>query len=132
MRGNPGRYSGDVMREGWNQKTLDEACEIHYGERVTKKRDSGTVFPVYGGGGETFRIDRFNREDCTSVSRIGMSESCVRHVSGKFFLNDSGLSLRPRNPIKLYARFLDYFLHASQKQIYSLGRGSAQRNLDVK
>ena len=120
------------MRKGWKQETLDGACEITYGERVIKRCDSGTAFPVYGGGGETFRIDRFNREDCTIVSRFGMSELCVRHVSGQFFLNDSGLSVHPQNPDNLFPRFLDYFLHASQRTIYSLGRGSAQKNLDVK
>ena len=120
------------MSEAWNQETLEEACEITYGERVIKKRDAGTAFPVYGGGGETFRIDRFNREDCTIVSRFGMSAFCVRNVAGKFFLNDSGLSVRPKNPAKLLPRFLDYFLYASQRKIYSLGRGSAQKNLDVK
>jgi len=120
------------MREAWNQETLEEACEITYGERVIKKRDAGTAFPVYGGGGETFRIDRFNREDCTIVSRFGMSAFCDRNVAGKFFLNDSGLSVRPKNPANLLPRFLDYFLYASQRKIYSLGRGSAQKNLDVK
>lgn len=120
------------MSVAWNQATLEETCNITYGERVIKKRDAGTAFPVYGGGGETFRIDRFNREDCTIVSRFGMSAFCVRNVAGKFFLNDSGLSVHPKNPAKLFPRFLDYFLYASQRKIYSLGRGSAQKNLDVK
>ena len=61
-----------------------------------------------------------------------MSESCVRHVSGKFFLNDSGLSVAPKNAKNLYPPYLDYFLYASQRAIYSLGRGLAQKNLDVK
>lgn len=120
------------MREAWTQEFLDQACEVTYGERVIKKRDAGSLYPVYGGGGETFRIDRFNRDDCTIVSRFGMSESCVRNVSGKFFLNDSGLTVHPKDPARLLPRFLDYFLYASQDRIYSLGRGSAQRNLDVK
>ena len=119
------------MREGWKRQVLDAACDITYGTRVTKKQDAGTAYPVYGGGGETFRLDRCNREDCTIVARFGMSESCVRHVAGKFFLNDSGLSLTPKDPKKLFPRFLDYFLYASQSAIYRLGRGSAQKNLDV-
>lgn len=119
------------MREGWKRTSLDDVCEIAYGTRVIKKRDSGTLYPVYGGGGETFRIDRFNREDCTIVSRFGMSESCVRHVPGKFFLNDSGLSVSTKSSKVLIQRLLDYFLYASQRVIYSLGRGSAQKNLDV-
>lgn len=121
-----------MNRWGWHEDSLDRVCRISYGTRVTKKRDAGTVYPVYGGGGATFRIDRYNREDCTIVSRFGMSESCVRHVREKFFLNDSGLSLSPINPNNLLPKYLDYFLFASQKEIYSLGRGSAQKNLDVK
>lgn len=76
---------------GWPQRTLFDVADVSYGTRVTKKRDAGTRYPVYGGGGATFAMDQFNRENCYIVSRFGMSEECVRYVDGPFFLNDSGL-----------------------------------------
>ena len=81
----------------WISGTLDDLCEVEYGTRVTRKRDGGTTYPVYGGGGATFNLDDFNREDQMIVSRFAMSEECVRFVPGKFFLNDSGLTVRTRN-----------------------------------
>ena len=52
----------------------EEVCQIEYETRVTRKKDAGTIYPVYGGGGATFRIDDYNREDCVIVSRFAMSK----------------------------------------------------------
>lgn len=120
------------MSKGWKTSTIEEVCNIRYGTRIVRKRDQGTRYPVYGGGGETFRVDEFNREDCTIVSRFGMSKSCVRHVKGKFFLNDSGLSVDTICSNIIDQEFLNFFIYASMRDIFSLGRGSAQKNLDVK
>jgi type I restriction enzyme S subunit len=59
-----------------------------------------------------------------------MSEQCVRFVKGEFFLNDSGLTVSPKTS-GLSQEFLDAFLLASAPLIFSLGRGTAQKNLDV-
>lgn len=109
---------------------LDTVCEVEYGTRVVQKRDGGNVFPVYGGGGATFKMDTFNREDRLVVARFGMSEQCTRFVEGKFFLNDSGLTVSAK-PSLLDQRFLDYHLLALNDEIYALGKGTAQKNLDV-
>lgn len=109
---------------------LNEVANIVYGTRVTKKKNGGTIFPVYGGGGETFRLDEFNREDCTIISRFAISAKCVRFVKGKFFLNDSGLTVETNHP-DLRQTFLDEFLFSKMGEIYALGRGTAQKNLDV-
>jgi type I restriction enzyme S subunit len=111
-------------------KRLDEVANINYGTRVTRKKNGGTIYPVYGGGGETFRLDDFNREDCTIVSRFAMSEECVRFVEGKFFLNDSGLTVETKSE-ELLQEYLDKFLFSQMRKIYSLGRGTAQKNLEV-
>ena len=74
------------MTQGWETKKLGDVCEINYGTRVVQKKDGGTIYPVYGGGGATFKMDRYNREDCIVVSRFAMSNQCVRYVRGKFFL----------------------------------------------
>ena len=115
----------------WESRCLDDVAIVEYGERVVRKRDAGTLYPVYGGGGATFSIDRFNRSDCYIVSRFGMSEWCVRKVDGDFFLNDSGLSVRTRDEETLSQDFLDLFLLANQPSIYALGTGTAQKNLNV-
>lgn len=109
---------------------LDEVCTVEYGTRVVHKRDGGSIHPVYGGGGATFHMDEFNREDRLVVARFGMSEECTRFVPGQFFLNDSGLTLAPRSGA-LLQRFVDYQMLSLNDDIYALGKGSAQRNLDV-
>ena len=118
------------MKQGWEIKKLGEVCEINYGTRVVQKKDGGIIYPVYGGGGATFRIDRFNRQDCLIVSRFAMSNQCVRFVKGKFFLNDSGLSLKTKESTILQP-YLDKHIIAYNDKIYSLGKGAAQRNLDI-
>ena len=119
------------MKEGWEVKKLGEVCEINYGTRVVQKKDGGTIYPVYGGGGATFKMDRYNREDCVVVARFAMSNQCVRYVQGKFFLNDSGLSVRTKEE-KLSQKYLDKCIFSLNDKIYSLGKGVAQKNLDMK
>jgi type I restriction enzyme S subunit len=119
------------MKEGWEIKTLDEACEVEYGTRVVQKRDGGSIYPVYGGGGATFFLDTFNREDCLVVARFAMSAQCTRFIKGKFFLNDSGLTVRPKNDNELLIDFLNLHIFYLNDNIYSLSRGTAQKNLDV-
>jgi type I restriction enzyme S subunit len=119
------------MKKGWVTIALDEACNVEYGKRVVRKNDAGTKYPVYGGGGETFRVDGYNREDRVVVARFGLSERCTRRVDGRFFLNDSGLTLSTKNPASLTQEFLDLWTLASNDRIYGISRGTAQRNLDV-
>ena len=54
----------------WELHLLDEVCDVEYGTRVVRKKHAGTKFPVYGGGGATFNIDEYNRENCLIVSRF--------------------------------------------------------------
>ncbi len=115
----------------WKTSTIDEICNIEYGTRVVRRKDSGTVYPVYGGGGETFFIDKTNRQDRVVISRFAMSEQCTRFVKDKFFLNDSGLTLSPKTK-DLSQGFLDKTILSLNSTIYQLGRGTAQRNLSMK
>lgn len=119
------------MSHGWTTGILDDVCNVEYGTRVVRKRDGGSGFPVYGGGGPTFEMDAPNREDRVVVARFGMSERCTRYVEDKFFLNDSGLTLSTKNPERLSQKFLDAWTVGANDRIYRLGKGSAQRNLDV-
>lgn len=115
----------------WQEKTLGDICEINYGTRVVKKRDGGTIYPVYGGGGATFFMDTYNREYSLVVARFAMSEQCTRFVKDKFFLNDSGLTLKPIDKNEISQDFLNWQMLYLNDYIYSLGRGSAQKNLNI-
>ena len=118
------------MKEGRIYKELGDICEVEYGTRVVQARDGGSIYPVYGGGGATFMMDTFNREDRVVVSRFAMSPKCTRLVAGKFFLNDSGLTLKSTNSV-LSQEYLDSYILSINDKIYTLGRGLAQKNLKV-
>lgn len=118
------------MKKDWQIKKLGEVCEIECGTRVVRKIDGGTIYPVYGGGGATFKMDSYNRENCLVVARFAMSEICTRYVDGKFFLNDSGLSLKA-NETFVSQEYLEAVISSKNDEIYSLGRGAAQKNLDM-
>ena len=118
------------MKQGWEYKKLEEVGNINYGTRVVHKKNKGSSYYVYGGGGATFMVDSYNREDCFIVSRFAMSPKCTRFVKGKFFLNDSGLSVSTKTTY-LTQSFLDQVLLANNDIIYSMGKGLAQRNLDI-
>lgn len=39
------------MKYNWEYKSLQEVCCVNYGTRVVQKKDKGTRYYVYGGGG---------------------------------------------------------------------------------
>lgn len=82
-------------------------------------------------GGETFKTSKYNREDRYIISRFGMSPNCVRFVKGKFFLNDSGMTVKSKNEEKIKDQFLNLFLYNQQQIIYQFGRGPSQKNIDM-
>ena len=43
--------------DGVEYKKLGEVIRPCFGERITKTKAKGTLYPVYGGGGESFRTD---------------------------------------------------------------------------
>lgn len=115
----------------WELKKLGEISIIDYGTRIVKKTEQGTIYPVYGGGGETFKSDNFNRENVFIISRFGMSPKCVRYISGKFFLNDSGLTLNTANSTILNQDYLNQYLFLNQEMVFLCGQGVAQKNLEI-
>ncbi|HRR27893.1 MAG TPA: restriction endonuclease subunit S, partial [Victivallales bacterium] len=126
-----------VERRGhqkWPMVRLGEVCEINFGERITKKENEGSIYPVYGGGGESFRTDKYNRENEYVISRFAMSENCVRFVKGKFWLLDSGgtIEINENFKKKVLKDYIGNILLSIQSNIYKLGRGHAQKNLDIK
>ena len=116
-------------------KLLSDISDITFGTRITKANNSIEKtdiynYPVYGGGGITFYTDTYNRDNETIIiSRFGVSPSCVRIIKDKFFLNDSGLSIKSNS---LNNNFLKYYLYYNQLHIYNnYTGGQSQQNLIV-
>lgn len=116
---------------GAEYKQLRAVIDIHFGERITKKDSLGTLFPVYGGGGESFRTDRYNREPQFVISRFAMSETCVRYAPEKFWLLDSGATYDVKDKDKADYKYVSHWLRQNQASIYACATQSAQRNLNT-
>ena len=116
-------------------KTLGEVCEFKYGKRITKTTHGvksnfeGVKYPVYGGGGITFYTNNFNcNENTLIISRFGVSPKCVRIVTNKFFLNDSGMLIQN---YKINQNYLNYYLLNNQKKIFGYVHGGGQKNMQT-
>ncbi len=120
---------GEIPEE-WGLVELGSVMTPNFGLRITQKKDKGTKYPVYGGGGVSFYTDSYSRENEFLIARFAMSEECVRFVSGKFYLLDSGLTINPIDYIP--KEYLGIFLTINQRKVYFCGRGPAQKNLDIK
>ena len=120
-----------VDKTKWESGTIDEYCIIQLGTRIVRKDVDEGEFPVYGGGGATFTTSTYNRENAILISRFAISKECTRFVQGRFFLNDSGLTIIPKGDTLLF-HYLKWHIFAINDKIYSLGKGVAQKNLDMK
>ena len=112
---------------------IKEIIDLNFGSRITKTNNIGTKYPVFGGGGESFRTDTYTREDDLVISRFAMSQECVRFVKGKFYLLDSGFTftIKPAYENQVIKNFIDQIFLHSQEKIYSYARGHAQKNIDI-
>jgi type I restriction-modification system DNA methylase subunit/restriction endonuclease S subunit len=120
------KYENDVII-----KTLGEVCSIDYGTRIVKGNNTEGEYPVYGSGRPMFSTNTFNREGYNIlIGRFALSLECVRFVNEKIFLNDSGLSIKPKTDILLH-KYIGYFLLHNQSIIYNCARGTAQKNLEM-
>lgn len=121
------------LNSAWARVTLKEAITLNFGERITKKNESGEKYPVYGGGGESFRTDSFNRQDELIIARFAMGANCVRQVTGQFWLMDSGASysINSEYQNKISKKFVNHVLLNIQDEIYNCARGGAQKNLHL-
>ena len=117
--------------KNWKKEKLENIATVNYGTRIVKDSAIGNEYYVYGGGDKTFKTDIFNRENTLIVARFGMSPKCTRFVKGKFFLNDSGLTVDTNDEHLLNQNFLNWQLFFLNDLIYSLGKGVAQKNLNV-
>jgi type I restriction-modification system DNA methylase subunit len=113
-------------------KTLEEICDIDYGTRIVKNNNTEGEYPVYGSGRQMFSTETYNREGFNVlIGRFALSAECVRIVNHKLFLNDSGLSVKPKNIKIVLHKYIAYYLFQNQNIIYDCARGTAQKNLDM-
>lgn len=121
----------EQYEEGVVAKTLGEVCNFNYGRRIVKKNNTQGEYPVYGSGRTMYSTNTFNREGFNIlVGRFGLSLECVRFINEKFFLNDSGLSIKSKIHI-LLDKYVGYYLLHNQSIVYNCGRGAAQKTLDM-
>lgn len=112
-------------------KTLGEICEIDYGTRIVKGNNVEGEYPVYGSGRAMFSTNTFNREGFNIlIGRFALSLECVRFINKKIFLNDSGLTVKPKTDSLLH-KYIGYYLFHNQNIIYNCARGTAQKNLEM-
>jgi type I restriction enzyme S subunit len=110
---------------------LDNICEINFGTRIVKSKNTDGDYPVYGSGRDMFTTSSFNREGYNLlIGRFALSEQCVRLVNQKLYLNDSGLSIKPKKDTLLH-QYLGYYIYLNQNIVYKCARGTAQKNLDM-
>jgi type I restriction enzyme S subunit len=121
----------DSVVEGFDIVKLGDICNINFGERVTKKNNSGTLYPVYGGGNETFKVNQKNREGITcKISRFGISvNNCVQIIYGDYWLLDSGFTITAKEGIS--DSYIWNWLLQHKNIVYQCGRATAQMNLDI-
>jgi len=112
------RIATDYTNAKWPMAELGEVIHLDFGERITKNNKQGTKYPVYGGGGESFRTDEFNRENEYVIARFAMSEHCVRFVAGQFWMMDSGgtFSIKPEYQDRLNKDFVGKILLSRQEE----------------
>jgi type I restriction enzyme M protein len=112
-------------------KTLGDVCKFDYGTRIVRKNNIEGIYSVYGSGKATFTTETFNREGFNIlIGRFALSLECVRLINEKIFLNDSGLSIKPKTDILLH-KYIGYYLLYNQSIIYNCARGTAQKNLEI-
>jgi type I restriction-modification system DNA methylase subunit len=124
-------YIKREMKNEIKYMSIGEICEINYGTRIVKKKNTEGDYPVFGSGRETFTTNTYNREGWNIlIGRFALSFECVRILNKNLFLNDSGLTIKS---IKNYIldKYLGYYLHNNQNIIYECARGTAQKNLDI-
>jgi type I restriction-modification system DNA methylase subunit/restriction endonuclease S subunit len=117
--------------EGVETKPLGEVCIVNYGTRIVRKHNTEGEYPVYGSGRDMFTTENYNREDFNVlIGRFALSENCVRLTNHKLFLNDSGMTVKPKSQ-EITHKYLGYYLFCNQKIIYDCARGTAQKNMDI-
>ena len=122
-----------VNPAGFPMVKLKDVCKVSFGDRITQKDNTGTIYPVYGSGCDTFKTDKHNRLGKTcKVGRFALSESnMVMIVNGPYWLMDSGFTVESKEPEMISTEYLWYCLLMDKKRLATLSMGSCQKNIDM-
>lgn len=107
---------------------LGDLCTANAGTYITQEMKVSGEYPVYGGGDVSFYINAFNREDELVVAKDGVSDQCVRYISGKFFLNHHGWTFTYNQNLR--KKYMYLYLRAIQPQVVAIANGSAQKGIN--
>lgn len=110
-------------------KQLKDICVVKTGEYITKATITEGTYPVYGGGDASYCISKFNRDNTLVINKDGVSETCVRYVNGKFFLNHHGWTIDVIND-NITKEYLFKYLLNIQPELYNLANGAAQKGIN--
>jgi restriction endonuclease S subunit len=118
---------------GFTMVKLSDVCRVSFGDRITVKDNAGTIYPVYGSGGDTFKTDKFNRTGKTcKVGRFAISEvNMVMLVDGPYWLMDSGFTVESKKPETMMTEYLWYCLLMDKKRLSTISTGSCQKNIEM-
>jgi restriction endonuclease S subunit len=118
---------------GFPMVKLSDVCKVSFGDRITVKDNAGTIYPVYGSGGDTFKTDKFNRTGKTcKVGRFAISEvNMVMLVDGPYWLMDSGFTVESKKPETMITEYLWYCLLMDKKRLSTISTGSCQKNIEM-
>jgi type I restriction-modification system DNA methylase subunit len=128
-----GEYIEDKLNNDYivPMMELGEVCQIDYGTRIVKQNCLEGEFPVFGSGSESFTTNQYNREGFNVVvGRFALSPECVRLMNSKLFLNDSGMTLTPKNK-SIHHRFVGYYWLFNQDRIFKIAKGQGQKNMNM-
>jgi restriction endonuclease S subunit len=112
----------------YQEKKLGDVFTVDSGPYIQKSQMIDGEYDIYGGGDKSGKINKFNRENKLVIAKDGVSKECVRYVNGKFFLNHHGWTFEVIDK-NLLEKFINYYLLAIQKDIYSLASGTAQKGI---
>jgi restriction endonuclease S subunit len=122
-----------VGARGFERKKLGDIAKVLFGERITQKDNTGTIYPVYGSGYDTFKTDKSNRDGKTcKLGRFAISETNMAMiVNGPYWLMDSGFTVESKNEEVMLKEFLWNLLLTDKNRLSQCSTGSCQKNIEM-
>jgi restriction endonuclease S subunit/predicted RNA methylase len=122
-----------VNNMNYPMKKLGDIAKVSFGERITQKDNTGTIYPVYGSGFDTFKTDKFNRDGKTcKLGRFAISETNMAMiVNGPYWLMDSGFTVESKDEGVMLKEFLWNLLLTDKNHLSQCSTGSCQKNIEM-
>jgi type I restriction enzyme S subunit len=114
------------MREGWEEKRLDQICDMYQPKTISKKEMTlNGKFPVFGANGIIGRYNEFNHEEPELlITCRGATCGSVNISVSKSWINGNAMVVRPKEE-NLNKEFLTY-IFLGGIDISNIITGSAQ------